>query len=221
MHQFSSLLSCVRLCNTMNSRARQASLSITNSQSPPKPMSIELVKPSNHLILCWPLLLLPSIFPSIRVFSNESALCMRWPKSWSSASALVLPMWSNSKSKPCPFTVLISMPTAKLHDQLTTAISSVQSSSVAQSSPTLCDPMNCSTPGLAVLHSFLEFAQTDVRWVGDALQLSHPLLPPSPPALNLSHHQGLFQWVGSLHQVVKVLALQHLSFQWIFRVEFL
>ena len=63
--------------------ARQASLSITNSQSPPKPMSIELVMPSNHLIFCGPLLLLPSIFPSIRVFSNESALCIRWPKYWS------------------------------------------------------------------------------------------------------------------------------------------
>ena len=63
--------------------ARQASLSITNSQNPPKPMSIELVMPSNHLILCRPLLLLPSIFPSIRVFSNESALLLRWPKYWS------------------------------------------------------------------------------------------------------------------------------------------
>ena len=61
----------------------QASLSITKSQSPPKPMSIESVMPSNHLILCCPLLLLPSIFPSIRVFSNESALCIRWPKYWS------------------------------------------------------------------------------------------------------------------------------------------
>ena len=63
--------------------ARQASLSITNSRSPPKPMSIESVMPSNHLILCHPLLLLPSIFPSIRVFSNESALHIRWPKYWS------------------------------------------------------------------------------------------------------------------------------------------
>ena len=62
---------------------RPPSLSITNSRSPPKPMSIELVIPSNHLILCCPLLLLPSIFPSIRVFSNESALCIRWPKYWS------------------------------------------------------------------------------------------------------------------------------------------
>ena len=63
--------------------ARQASLSITNSRSPPKPMSIELVMPSNNLILCSPLILLPSIFPSIRVFSNELALHIRWPKYWS------------------------------------------------------------------------------------------------------------------------------------------
>ena len=63
--------------------ARQASLSITNSRSPPKPMSIELVMSSNHLILCHPLLLLPSNFPNIRIFSNESALHMRWPKYWS------------------------------------------------------------------------------------------------------------------------------------------
>ena len=63
--------------------ARQASLSITNSQSPPKPMSIELVMPSNHLILCRPLLILPSLFPSIRLFSNESVLHIRWPKYWS------------------------------------------------------------------------------------------------------------------------------------------
>ena len=84
-HQFSSvqLLSRVRLFATPWTTARQASLSMTNSLSPPKPMSIESVMPSNHLILSRPLLLLPSIFPSIRVFSNESALHIRWPKYWS------------------------------------------------------------------------------------------------------------------------------------------
>ena len=76
-------LSRVWLFATPWTAAHQASLSITNSQSPPKPMSIEMVMPSNHLILCHPLLLLPSIFPSIRVFSNESALHIRWPKYWS------------------------------------------------------------------------------------------------------------------------------------------
>ena len=70
---------------------------------------------------------------------------------------------------------------------------------------TLCDPMDCSTPGLPVHHQLLEFTQTHVHWVGDAIQPSHPLSSPSPSAFNLSQHQGLFQWVSSLHQVVKVL----------------
>ena len=77
------LLSCVQLFATPWTAACQASLSITNSRSLLKLMSIESVMPSSHLILCGPLLLLPSIFPSIRVFSNESALCIRWPKYWS------------------------------------------------------------------------------------------------------------------------------------------
>ena len=85
LFQFSSgqSLSRVQLFATLWAAALQASLSITNYQSPPKPMSIESVVPSNHLILCRTLLLLPSIFPSIRVFSNESALHIRWPKYWS------------------------------------------------------------------------------------------------------------------------------------------
>ena len=77
---------------------------------------------------------------------------------------------------------------------------SYQFSSVAQSCPTLCNPMNCSTSGLPVHCQLLEFAQTHVRWVGDAIQPSHPLLSPSPPAFSLSQPQGLFQWIGSLHQ---------------------
>ena len=83
--QFSSvqLLSCVQLFETPWTTAHQASLSITNSWSLLKLMSTELVMPSNHLILCHPLLLLPSIFPSSRVFSNESVLCITWPKHWS------------------------------------------------------------------------------------------------------------------------------------------
>ena len=82
---FSSVqsLSRVRLFVTPWTAALQASLSITNSWSPPKPMSVELMMPSNHLTLCHPLLLLPSIFPSIRVFANESALLIKWPKYWS------------------------------------------------------------------------------------------------------------------------------------------
>ena len=79
----------------------------------------------------------------------------------------------------------------------------------------LCDPMDCGTPGFPVLHNFLKFAQTRVYWIGDAIQPSHPLSPPSPPALNLSQHQSLFQWAGSSHQVTKVLELllHHQSFQ--------
>ena len=83
--QFSSVhsLSHVQFFATAWTLALQASLSITNSRSSPKPMSVESVMPSNHLILCHPLILLPSIFPNTRVLSNESALCIRWPKYWS------------------------------------------------------------------------------------------------------------------------------------------
>ena len=83
-------LSRVWLFATPGIAAHQASLSITNSQSSPKPISIELVMPSNHLILCLPPLLLPSIFPNIRVFSNESALPIRWPKYWSFSFSISL-----------------------------------------------------------------------------------------------------------------------------------
>ena len=89
--------------------------------------------------------------------------------------------------------------------------------------PTLCNPVDCSMPGFSVLHHLLELAQTPVHWIGDAIQPSHPLSSPSPPALSLPQHQGIFQWVSSSHQVAKVLLLQpqHQSFQWIFRVDFL
>ena len=99
----------------------------------------------------------------------------------------------------------------------------VQFSSVTQSCPTLCYPMDCSTPDLPVYRRLPEFTQTNVHWIGDAIQPSHLLLSPSPPAFNLSQHQGLFKWVSSSNQVAKVLEfqLQHQSFQWIFRVDFL
>ena len=127
--------------------ACQTSLSITNSRNLLKLMSIELVMPSNHLILCHAVLLLPSIFPSIRVFPNESV----------------------------------------------PGISSVHFSSVNQSCPTLCDPMNCSTPGLPVHHQLPEFTQTHVHRVSDAIQPFHPRLSPSSPAPNPSQHQSLLQ----------------------------
>ena len=85
---------------------------------------------------------------------------------------------------------------------------SVQFNSVTQSCPTLCDPMDCSTPVLPVYHQLLEFTQTHVHWVGDAIYPSHPLSSPSPLALNVSQHQGLFKWVSSSHQVAKVLEFQ-------------
>ena len=100
----------------------------------------------------------------------------------------------------------------------------VQSSSVhfSHCHVWLCNPMDCSTPGFPVHHQLPEPTQTHVHRVGDAIQPSHPLLSPSPPAFNLSKHQGLFQWVSSLHQVANVLEfqLQHQSFQWIFRTDF-
>ena len=84
-------------------------------------------------------------------------------------------------------------------------------------------PMDCSMPGFPVLHCLPEYAQTHVHWIGDAIWPSHSLSSPSSPTLNLSQNQGLLQWVGSSHQVTKVLELQlqHQSFQWIYRVDFL
>ena len=92
----------------------------------------------------------------------------------------------------------------------------IQFSSFAQSCPTLCNPMNWSMPGFPIHHQLPEPAQTHVHRIGDAIQSSHPLSAPSPPAFNLSQHQGLFQWVSSSHLVAKVLEfqLQHQSFQW-------
>ena len=83
-----------------------------------------------------------------------------------------------------------------------------QFSSVTQSCPTLCNPMDCRTPGFLIHHQLPELAQTHVHWVGDAIQPSHPLSSPSPPVPNPSQHQGLFQWVNSSHQVAKVLEFQ-------------
>ena len=95
--------------------------------------------------------------------------------------------------------------------------------SVAQSCLTLCDLMDCNPPSFPVLHYLPEFAQTHVHWVDDAIQPSPPLSSPSPPVFNLSQPQDLFQWVSSSHQVSKLLEfqLQHQSFPWIFRTDFL
>jgi len=91
-----------------------------------------------------------------------------------------------------------------------------QFSSVTQSCPTFYNPMNCNTPGLPIHQQLPESTQTHVHWASDAIQPSHPLSSPSPPALNLSQHQGVFKWVSSSRQVIKVLEfqLQHQSLQW-------
>ena len=155
-------------------------------------MSIESVMPSNHLILCRPLLLLPSIFPCITVSSNELTLCIRWQKYWSFC-------FSISPSSDYSELISFRMDWLDLY---------IQFSSVTQSCLTLCDPMNCSTPGLPVHHQLPEFTQIHVHWVGVAIQPSHPRSSPSPPASNPSQHQSLFQWVKSSHEVAKVLEFQ-------------
>ena len=95
--------------------------------------------------------------------------------------------------------------------------------SVTQPCLTLCAPISFSTPGFPVLCHLLKLAQSHVHWANNAVQPSHPLSFPSPPAFNLSQHQGLFQWVSSSNRLAKVLELQlqHQSFQWIFQIDFL
>ena len=142
--------------------------------------SIKPVMPSSHLILCRPLLLLPPIPASIRVLSNESTLGMRWPKYWSFSFSII-----PSKEHPgliffcCHF--------------LLQCMNVKSESEVAQSCPTLRDSVDCSTPGLPVHHQLPEFTQTHIHQVSDAIQPSHPLSSPSPPAPNPSQHQSLFQ----------------------------
>ena len=94
--------------------------------------------------------------------------------------------------------------------------------SVPQSCPTLCNSIDYSMPGLSVPHHLPKFAQVHVHCIDDAIQPSHPLTPSSSSAFSLSQHQGLFQWVGCLHQMTKILELQlqHQSLQWVFRVDF-
>ena len=138
-------------------------------------MSIESMMPSNYLILCHPLLLLSSIFPNIRVFSSESALRIRWPEDWSfSFSISPSSEYSGSISFRIDWFDLLAV-------QWTI-------SSVAQSYPTLCDPMDYSTPGFSVHHQLWELAQTHVHPAGDAIQLSCSLSSPSSPAFNLPQH---------------------------------
>ena len=149
-------------------------------------MSIKSVMPSNHLILCNPLLLLPSIFPKITVFSDESAFSITWSKYWSFSFNI-----SPFNEHPVEDVTGDGSKVRCCKEQY--YISSVQFSTVAQSCPTLCDPMNCSTPGLPVHHQLPEFTQSCIHQVSDAIQPSYPWLSPSPPAPNPSQHQSLFQ----------------------------
>jgi len=255
-HIVVQLLNRVWLFMSPWTAAHQASLSFTISWSLFTLISTESVMTSNHLILCRPLLLLPSIFPSIRVFwsslLHEIRLYSRtWTpggkdlrgirRGWLSQCLCWTGCWSQHYSEiqvrgACnrphalevpllPSSSLISLQTAKgsrgdVHTEnppgcLQTCFM-YQFSSVTQACPTLCDPMNRSTPGLPVRHQLPESTQTHAHWVGDAIQLSHPLSSPSPPALNPSQHQGLFKWVSSSHQVAKVLEfqLQNQFYQW-------
>ena len=153
--------------------------------------------PSNHLILCHPRLLPSSIFPSSRVFSNECVLCIKWPKYWSFSFSISPPM-NIQDSFPLGLAALISLLSKGLsRDPLVSILClsrySVQFSSISQSCPTLCDPMNRSTPGLPVHHQLPEFTQTHVHRVSDAIQPSHPLSSPYPPAPDPFQHQSLFQ----------------------------
>ena len=123
-------------------------------------------------------------------------------------------IWNNSPALGLPLFLLMSNWVVSKGNQF---------SSVAQSCLTLCHTMDHSTPGLPVHHQLTESTQTHVHWVGDAIQPSHPLSSPYPPAFNLSQHQGLSQWVSSSHQVAKVFEfqLQHKYFQGIFRTDLL
>jgi len=116
---------------------------------------------------------------------------------------------------PKSFSAVTALPTLATEKYYT--VSLVQSLSHVQ----FCNPMDCSMPGFPVHDQLPELAQTQVHWVGDAIQPSHPLSSPSPPTFNPSQHQVLFQWVSSSHQVAKVLELQHQPFQWIFRTDFI
>ena len=186
--------------------------------------------PSSHLILCRPLFLLLPIPPSIRVFSNESTLYMRWPKYWSFS-------FSISPSKEHPGLISLRMdwldllavqgtPRSLLQHHSSKASTSVKSFQTCilfshilhsildtvitvqlLSRVQLCNPMDCRMPAFPALHRLVELTQTHVLWVSDAIQQSHPLSSPSHPALSHSQYQDLFQWVGSSHKVAKVLEL--------------
>ena len=119
---------------------------------------------------------------------------------WSRRQWLRLSSWNRVSE--------VLTPSLSLDDCMSLQFSSVQFSSVTQLCPTLCNPMDCSMPGLPVHHQLLESTQTHVHWVNDAIQPFHPLSSPSPPTFNLSQCQGLFRWVSSSHQMARVVEFQ-------------
>ena len=189
---------------------------------------IDVIQPS-HLLLS-PSFPVFSLF-QIRVFSNESALPDRWLKYWSinfstspfneySGLNFFRIDWFDLIAVQGTLKSLLQHPTVQKHQFFGAQPSlqsnsyihmwllekpSIQFSSVAQLCLNLCDPMDCSTSGLPVHHQLLEFTQTNVHWVSDAIQPSHSLSLPFILAFNLSQHQGLFKWVSFSHQVAKVL----------------
>ena len=133
------------------------------------------------------------------------------------------PQWSKAHLFICQIFWVLEMCELWARHIILSKKLTVQFSSVAQSCPTLCDPMDCSVPGFPVHHQLLELTQTHVHWVNYAIQSLHPLSSPSPPTFNHCQHQGLFKWISSSHQVAKILEfqLQHQSFQRMFRTYFL
>jgi len=218
-YQFSSIqsLSHVQLFVTLCTAACQASLSITNSWRLLRLKPIRSVMPSNHLILCHPLLLPPSIFPSIRAFSNESALRITWPEYWSFSftinpsneySGLISfrMVWLDLLAVQGTLKGLLQHHSSEAsvlqhsaffivqlsHPYMTTAktIRSDQTSRSVVSDSFRPHELQHARP---VHHHLPEFTQTHVHRVSDAIQPSHPLSSPSPPSPNPSQHQSLFQ----------------------------
>ena len=170
---------------------------------------------SNMCIFTFPLCLFSSLFSGICKASSDShfaflhffflgmvlittSCIMSWTSFHSSSGTLSI------KSNPLNLQSVIKQEMTRVNTK-STSISTVQFSSVTQSCPTLCDPINHSMPGLPVHHKLPEFTQTHAHWLGDAIQPSHLLLYPSPPTPNPSQQQGLFQWANSSHEVAKVL----------------